>query len=822
MKILIVGGVAGGATAAARLRRLDEKSEIIMFERGEYISFANCGLPYYIGDVIQSRDALLVQSVEGMTERFNIDIRNFSEVKSIDRENKRVKVKNLKTMEEYEESYDYLILSPGAKPIKPPIEGIDSADNIFTLRNIPDTDAIKEQVTKNNLKDAVVIGGGFIGIEMAENLHHLGLNVSLVEMSNQVMAPFDLEMANILHSHIVDKGVNLILSDGVKAFKNNGKEIELSSGKTIKSDITILSIGVSPENELAKEAGLKLSERGFIVVDDRLRTEDESIFAVGDAIYFKEAIYNTEMPLALAGPANRQARLVADTIYNRGKDYKGFLGTSVAKVFDLTAASTGLNEKKLKSIGKTNYEKIHIHPNSHAGYYPGAEPMTLKVLFEIPSGKLLGAQAIGRDGVEKRIDVIATALSAGLNARDLTDIELSYAPPFSSAKDPVNMAGYVAENILDNFVEIVGADKVDELIEKGAVVLDVRNEEEIILGEIKGATNIPLHLLRDRINELSKDKEIYTTCQVGLRGYIAARILKSYGYKVKNIDGGYKTYMDYKGMTTDQGFTGDDGINIVQSSNPISCSDNPDLLKKKMKTVDARGLQCPGPIAQVFKALKDAEEGDVFEVLASDPGFKKDIGAWCIKTGNTLLDIQEEKDYVRSIISKGSIKSVTKEMSEYVDKTGATFVVFSGDLDKALASFIIATGAASMGKEVTMFFTFWGLNILRKKNVKLEKGFMDKMFGTMMPEGTDELKISKMNMMGLGTKMIKNVMKEKNVDSLETLLLNAQNMGVKFVACAMSMDIMGIQKEELIDGVEIAGVATYLAKTEEAGLNLFI
>ncbi|KXB69952.1 CoA-disulfide reductase [Peptostreptococcus anaerobius] len=572
-KILIVGGVAGGATAAARLRRLDETSQIIMFERGEYISFANCGLPYYIGGVIENREALLVQTVEGMSKRFNLDIRNFSEVVSIDPENKTISVKNLKTNEEYKESYDELILSPGASPTKPPIPGLDKADNVFTLRNIPDTDRIKAYVDDNRPKEAVVIGGGFIGVEMAENLVERGVKVHLIEMLDQVMAPFDYEMAQILHGHMEDNGVDLILGDGVDSFKNDGNTIVLKSGKQISTDMTILSIGVRPENKLAKDAGLELGPRGHILVDENMMTSKDHIYAVGDAIQTKDLIFQEGASIALASPANRQARIVADRINGIDSKYKGVLGTSVAKVFDMTASSTGNNEKKLKQMGIENYETVHLHPLSNAGYYPTANPMDLKLIFEVPSGKVLGAQAIGYTGVEKRIDVIATAIAAGMTVRELQDIELAYAPPFSSAKDPVNMAGYAASNILDGLVKKVDVMEIDQLVEDGEYLLDIRTEEEYSLGNINGSVNIPLDELRDRMDEIPKDRIIYVNCQVGLRGYLGCRILNQNGFNTYNLDGGYSLYSNYKRVIKKD-------TSCIQGKG-IACTDNSDALPKK-------------------------------------------------------------------------------------------------------------------------------------------------------------------------------------------------------------------------------------------------
>lgn len=541
MKIIIVGGVAGGASAAARLRRLSETDEIVMFEKGEYISFANCGLPYYIGGVIEDRSKLLVQTVEGMGTRFNLDIRNWTEIIKINRETKTVIARKVMTGEEYEENYDVLILSPGSKPVKPPIPGLEDAKSVYTLRNVPDTDRIKEYVDKLQPKKAVVIGGGFIGIEMAENLCDRGIEVTVIEMGNQVMAPVDIEMAQMVHTHMREKGINLILEDGVDSFSNEGTIVNLKSGKEIATEMIILAIGVQPESTIAKEAGLETGLRGAIKVNEHLQTTDPSIYAVGDVVEVKDYIHGTETYIPLAWPANRQGRLVADHIHGKEAVYKGTLGTSIAKVFDLTVATTGSNEKTLKRLG-VEYEVVHVSPASHAGYYPGASPMSLKLIFDKESGKIYGAQAIGKDGIDKRIDVIATAIKGGLSVLDLPDIEIAYAPPYSSAKDPVNMAGYAATNIMEGMVSTVQWHEIDEIIEQGGYLIDVRTPQEVSRGAIKGSVNIPVDELRNRLDEIPTDKDLYVTCQVGMRGYLATRILAGNGFHVKNLDGGYKLY----------------------------------------------------------------------------------------------------------------------------------------------------------------------------------------------------------------------------------------------------------------------------------------
>ena len=544
-KIIIVGGVAGGATAAARLRRLNEEDTIIMFERGEYISFANCGLPYYIGGVISDRKKLLVQTVEGMSNRFNLDIRNLTEVVRINAQEKTVTACNLQTGEEYNESYDALILSPGSKPIKPQIPGIEEAKALFTVRSVPDTDRIKQYVDEGKPKQAVVIGGGFIGLELAENLVERGVKVTVIERGDQVMAPIDFEMAQIVHAELKNKGIKLILNDGVKEFKDQGTTIVLESGKVESADMIILAIGVQPETQLAKDAGLELGVRGTIKVNEKLQTSDPSIYAVGDAIEVKDYINGMAGFVPLAGPANRQGRIVADVINELPAAYKGVLGTSIVKIFDLTAAVTGNNEKTLKKMNRS-YEVIHVQPLNHAGYYPGASPMTLKVIFDKKTGEILGAQAVGKGGIDKRIDILATAIKASMTVEDLADLELSYAPPFSSAKDPVNIAGYAASNIMDGSAESVQWHEIDELLAGGGILIDVRDPGEVARGAIDGAINIPVNELRERLEEVPRDKDLYVSCQVGLRGYLAARILTGHGIKVKNLDGGYKLYSTAK------------------------------------------------------------------------------------------------------------------------------------------------------------------------------------------------------------------------------------------------------------------------------------
>lgn len=539
-KVIIIGGVAGGASAAARLRRLDEQAEIIMIDRGEYISFANCGLPYYIGGVIPERSDLVVQTVESMESRFNLDIRVRTEVLGIDPEKKELTIKDLNTNKSYTESYDYLILSPGANPVAPPIPGLKDSTNVFTVRTIPDTDAINDLINSQNPKQAVVVGGGFIGLEMAENLQHRGLKVSIVEMLPQVMAPLDFEMAGLVHHHLREKGINLILSNGVKAFHNQGQEIELQNGEKLASDLTILAIGVRPEIHLAKDAGLKLGTTGAIAVNEQMLTSDPFIYAIGDAVEINCPITGSVGVIPLAGPANKQGRLVADNIGGKTRSYGGTIGTSIAQVFDLTVASVGNNEKALQQKNIA-YEVVHIHGESHVEYYPGAESMALKLIFDPKTGKIFGAQAIGGSGVDKRIDVLATAIYGGLTVQDLQELELAYAPPYGAAKDPVNLLGFAATNILEGFSEHYYWSDVENLVDKGAFFLDVRPQGSTRSALIPGAKHIPLEELRSQLRELPQGETIHLFCAIGLRGYVAERILKQTGYTVKNLDGGLVT-----------------------------------------------------------------------------------------------------------------------------------------------------------------------------------------------------------------------------------------------------------------------------------------
>ncbi len=816
-KTVIIGGVAGGASCAARLRRLDGEREIIILERGKYISYANCGLPYHVGGVIRNRSSLLLMTPELMHDRFNIDVRVENEVTAINPTEKNITVKNLATGEIYTESYDDLVIATGSSPLRPAIEGIHS-DKIRTLWTVPDTDEIRSMVQGGKIKTATVIGGGFIGLEMAENLHHAGIQVNLVEAAEQVMAPLDFEMAQLLHEHLRQNGIKLYLADGVTAFEDNanGITVKLKSGKNISADMVILSIGVRPNSELARNAGLKLNARGGIIVDASMRTSDEHIYAVGDVVEVEDFVSKEHTMVPLAGPANKQGRIAADVLAGRKATYTGTQGSSVAKVFDLTAASTGTNEKTLIKQGlqkHKDYETLIITQNSHAGYYPGATPLTMKLIFETDSGKILGAQIIGREGVDKRIDTIGVALRFGATTDDLKHLEFAYAPPYSSAKDPVNMAGFVAENIRTGLVSIA---EVNETEEENVILLDVREEAETIAYSIPGAINIPLGRLRKNLSKLDRNKKVIVFCAVGVRAYNGARILAQNGFQnVKIYPGGVRFYA--ANHPTEEDFTVTVN-NIKEENAAMTTSAN-----VKKITLDCCGMQCPGPIMEVFKSVSNMQNGEILEVTASDPGFSKDVVSWCRRTGNTLLSNEVRNGEYVAVIQRGTnTPAKTLQQPSSVDK-GKTIIVFDGDMDKVLASFVIANGALAMGRPVTMFFTFWGLTALRRENkVKVKKNFMEKMFGAMLPRGSKKLKLSKMNMGGMGTRMMKKIMKDKNIDSLEDMMKKAMENGVKIIACSMSMDVMGIHPEELIDGVEIGGVGTYLGDAEESDVNLFI
>jgi len=828
-RIVIVGGVAGGASAAARARRLSEEAEIILFERGEHVSFANCGLPYHIGGAIAERRRLLVETAEGLRRRFRLDVRVRTEVLSIDRENKTVTARRLDDGARETVAYDALILSPGAEPIRPPMPGFEGK-RVFTLRNLADMDAIKRVVDEEKPARSVIIGGGYIGLEMAEALRARGVGVTLVELSAQLMGPADPEMTTPLNQQLTLHGVDLRLETSVSAIReeNGALEVQLSTGETVACALVVLAIGVRPEVTLAREAGLALGERGGIRVDERMRTSDPAIYAVGDAVEVTDFVGGQATLIPLAGPANRQGRIAADNIFGilgQASTYKKTQGTAICKVFDLAIGMTGMSEKALRRAGRA-CEKVYVHPASHAGYYPGASPISLKLVFDPENGRILGAQAVGAEGVDKRIDVLAVAIRAGMSVFDLEELELSYAPPYGSAKDPVNIAGFVAANVLRGAVGIchaeeVAAPRADQLL------LDVRTTAEFQAGTIPGAFNLPLDDLRERLGELPRDKELLVFCQVGQRGYLACRILSQNGFQCRNLSGGYKTVTmatpavkpkpalpSPKPPETRDG--GKKEMALTPGTEPV----------KPAIHIDACGLQCPGPIMRLASELKSLEEGQAVSIETADPAFAADVAAWCRSTGHRLLEIASLRGHIRALIAKGKNGTHVAPASAPAGHGGAknkTIVVFSADFDRVMAALIIANGAATMGGAVTLFFTFWGLNVLRRPGgAAAQKNLVERMFGWLMPRGAERLSLSRMNLGGLGLRMIKGIMRRKNVPAPGELLESARQAGVRLVACAMSMDLMGIKREELIDGVEIGGVATYLGQAETGSVNLFI
>ena len=834
MKVVIIGGVAGGAGCAARLRRLDEKAEIVLLERGDYISYANCGLPYHVGNVIRSRDSLLVTPAQQMRDRFRVDVRTHNEVTSIDRAAKTVTVHDSDKNEDYTESYDKLVIATGSSPLRPPIPGIDSP-RIHTLWTVADTDLFRQKVYEERIGSAVVVGGGFIGLEMAENLAGAGVKVTILEAADQVMAPLDFDMAQMLHGEIRDKGIRLELGDPVASFEDKGDTVvtTLKSGTAVEAELVVLSIGVRPNSQIAKDAGLSLNARGGIVADDYLRTDDPDIFAVGDVIEVADFNTGGRTMVPLAGPANKQGRIAADNLLAAQQKqephilYAGTQGSSVVKVFDYTAASTGRSEKALQAAGLEkgkDYEVAYVTQNHHAGYYPGALPMVIKLIFEkapAADAKILGAQIVGYEGVDKRIDTLGVALRLGATVDDLTDLELAYAPPYSSAKDPVNMAGFAAQNVLEGLVTF--ADWNFEETTPDAVILDIREDAERMVLKLPDSVEIPLGSLRDRLGELDPAKTYVVFCGIGVRAYNASRIL---------AQNGFEHVLVYPGGTRFWSATHKKAAPVIElpplSKSPADAGTKeavtvPENTKKVQ--LDCIGLQCPGPIVKVYEAINGMDEGDTLEVSASDPGFVRDIGAWCATTGNTLISAGKEGDEYKAVLRKGLFR--TGDAPEGVTVTNGdsekTIVVFSGDMDKVMASFIIANGAAAMGKKVTMFFTFWGLAALRKPNgPKVPKSLIEHAFGIMLPKGVAHMGISKWNMGGMGGAMMRWVMKQKNVDTLQDLMDTAMKNGVTIQACSMSMDVMGIKEEELIDGIEIVGVGTYLGAAETANHNLFI
>ncbi len=809
MKIVIIGGVAGGASAAARLARLDAKAEIVMFERGPYVSFANCGLPYHVGKVIPQRDSLLLMTPEKFKKIRGIDVRINQEIIKIDPSVKTVTVKKTDDGSSYSENYDKLIIATGSSPFMPDIPGVNDPA-VLPLWTITDMDKVMAQIDRG-AKHVVVAGGGFIGLEVAENLILRGIETTIVQRPPQVLPTLDPEMASLLTAELERHGVKVCLNNALAGIKreqdSTGLVASLKDGTEIAADLIIMGLGVRPNSQLARDAGLELGEHCGIKVNKHLQTSNPDIYAVGDVIEVNDPVLNKTVMIPLAGPANRQGRIAANNICGANDTYNGTIGTNVCKVFDITAASAGVNEKRLKQE-KIEYLKAYLFPVSHAGYYPGAETMAIKAIFD-RNGKILGAQIVGRDGVDKRIDVLATAIKNNLTVHDLAELELAYAPPYGSAKDPVNFIGFVAENILNETTRAVYPDAIPA----EAFLLDVREPDEVTAGTIAGSTNIPLGKLRDNLDKLPKDKLIVAFCRVGIRGYNAECLLRDNGFNVTNLSGGILGWQLFNPRPISR-------KPITKPSTGAEIMQN--ITNEKTVELNACGLQCPGPIVAVKNKLDAMQNGELLKITASDSGFMNDLPPWCEATSNQLVSLNNIGGKIEAVVRKGQ-QGETAAIAGPAHPARTTIVLFSNDLDKAMAAFIMATGFASIGQEVSIFFTFWGLNVLRKDNPPaVKKDILSRMFGMMMPCGAKKLALSKMHFGGAGTAMMKYVMNSKNVDSLPALIGQARLMGIRFIACEMAMNVMGIKQEEMIDGVETAGVAKFAALSAQSNATLFI
>ncbi len=808
MKVIIIGGVAGGATCATRLRRLKSDWEIKIYERDYYISYANCGIPYYIGGIVP-REKLFVTNPQEMKKKYNIDIFVRHEVIKIDPKNKKVFVKNLESGEEFEDSYDYLVLSPGASPIKPKIPGIDSP-RIYTLRTISDADKIVKEI-ENGAKEATVVGGGFIGIEVTENLVRRGVKVNLVEALPQVLSFIDKDLISYVRDELTNKGVKLFLGSPVKEFRENEKiETILENGEKVASDFVVFSIGVKPEVNLAKDAGLTIGETGGILVNEKMQTSDPYIYAIGDAVEILNFVSNTKTRVPLAGLTHKQARVAADNIAGINSKYLGSMGTAIVKIFNITAASTGLNSQTLEKLG-IDYKFECLSTFNHAGYYPDAYPIYLKVFYENKTGKLLGGQAVGYDGIDTIINSLATALRFNAKITELKDIDFAYSPQYGHAKNPLNIIATMAEDDLSGLAPKVSIFEVDDLVKKGAVLLDIREKEETIAHKLPDSINIPLSELKTRINELSKDKTYIICCSQGQRAYNALRFMLDNGFNAMYLSGGLTFY--------DSCFSSEK----KEVAKKI-ISEEKKMEEKNIIKIDAKGLSCPGPLMKLKEVLDKSPEDATIEIEATDPGFYRDISSYCESKGLKLISLEKDK-VIKAVIKKGEVKETPQKIlkEETPKSDSVSIILFSNDFDKVMAAFIIGNGALSMGKKASIFCTFWGLNILRKDyKVDVKKNFIEKMFGMMMPKGAKEITLSKLNMLGIGTKMMRGIMKKYNVYPPEELIKMFIQNGGKVIACSMTMNLMGIKREELIDGIEEGGVGTYLSFAEKSGINLFI
>ena len=825
MKLVVVGGVAAGMSLAARTRRLDEDAEILVLERSHHVSFANCGLPYHVGEVITDRDRLILQTPETLKESLNLDVRLRQEVTGVDAAACTVTVRDLDSGREYTEAYDELALCMGAEAIVPPVAGID-LPGIHTLRNIADMDQIKARVdsglSNGGSLRALVVGAGFIGLEATENLRERGAEVHVVEMAPQILPPVDREIAADAARVLRTNGIKLHLGTAATAFAQRGNALvaTLDDGSEIEADLVILAIGVRPITTLATAAGCEIGPRGGVVVDEHQRTTVDHVWAAGDLVESAHTVLPGSFVVPLAGPANRQGRVAAENICGRDTVYESTQGTSVVKLFSMTVAATGANSRQLDQAG-IEYAVVHAHPTGHAGYYPGTSPMHLKVLFDPTTGALLGAQCAGFDGVEKRIDVIATALRLGGTVFDLEKLELSYAPPFGSAKDPVNMVGFLASNT------ILGDAKLwypeDDI--SGCRLVDVREPTEFDVWHIEGSENVPLGQVRDQLDAWDRTQPVRLLCAVGFRSYLAHRILVQRGFTdVAFLSGGTVTYRSWRDEM-------DEPVDLSSFNSPVPGTASiaaalADIPTSPARTVDldCTGLACPGPIMKLSETMKGLHPGDEIVARVSDMGFASDGPAWARRNGHQLVGMEADG---------AGLKATFRHTGDPVAAAAAavaaptlkknSFVVFSGDLDKLIAAFIIANGALALGNEVSMFFTFWGLNALRDpKAPKRDRSAKERMMAAMMPSSAEALTLSQMNMGGAGTAMIKQTMKEHNVAPVSEMITSAIDGGARLIACTMTMDLLGIEKSDLLPGIEFGGVATFLDEAADSQTTLFI
>lgn len=804
MKYVIVGGVAAGASAAARLRRLDEKAEIVLFEKGRDISYANCGIPYHVGGVIKDRDRLAVMPSARFSSWFNVDVRTESEVTAINRMNRTVTVRG--GGRTYEERYDKLLLATGSAPVG---EAFDDATHphLAHLWTLGDMDRVMAKLNAG-AKRILVVGAGFIGLEVAENLRERGCEVTVVELGAHVLATLDREMVQPLEAELEGMGIALCLGRRVVEYREtaDGLTVVLDDERRMYADLAVVCVGVRPQADLAKAAGLELGPRGHVVVDKSLRTNDPDIFAAGDLIEVVDPVFGGKTAIALAGPANKQGRIAADNMAGGSSVYNGTFGACAVKVGALTAAAVGTTEERLKKLGKP-FCKIYVHPSSGAGYYPGAARLSMKLIFG-GDGTIYGAQIVGAKGVDKRIDTIAQAMRNGLIAPRLGEIELAYAPPYSSAKDPVNFLGFVAENVLSGKSDVVYPDSIPT----DAQVIDVREPSETELGCIPGAVNIRLGELRSRLSELDKAKRYVTCCAVGLRGYLAERILKQNGFTVANLSGGWTTWRMYN---PDRKST----LAAPAAKTAKAITDETPAVE-----LDVRQLPCPGPVMKLKETFKDAASGFAVKLLA-DATFEADLRRWCAANGCDVKELEKADSALSAVLVKAGVTTVNRAGSGAVlGRHSVAIVLFSNDLDKALAALILANGLAASGAEVGIFFTFWGLSVLRKNPAPtMRKDLVSRIFGWMLPKGAAKLALSKMHMLGMGTAMMKDVMARQKIMSLPDLIKSAKSAGVRFIACDMAMGVMGIVREELIDEVdEVAGVAAFAELARKSTNTLFI